>query len=532
MPTLPQPAIGRVALVGAGPGDPGLLTVRGRLLLESADVVVYDALANPRLLAHAPVARHVFAGKRAAHHSMTQDGINALLVSEAKAGNKVVRLKGGDPFVFGRGGEEAEALVAAGVAFEVVPGITAAVAAAAYAGIPVTHRDLNTSLTLVTGHEKERSRQEPEAAARQALDPAESDATDWAALAKLPMLCFYMGVRGLPRIIEKLVENGKATDTPVAVVQWGTTPKQQTVTATLADIAAVVEREQVGSPAIIYVGEVVRLRGSLRWFDNRPLSGRTVLVTRTREQASELTAKLEALGANVLEAPTIEIAPPADPRPVRDALISLRDGPFDWDAVVFTSANGVIQTRRAMDEIGLDSRIFADVLVAAVGPATAEACGRFLAIRPDLVPERFDGEAVVKQLCVRLSEGRPLKGRGVMFLRADIGRAAVVDALREEGVEVRDVAVYETKPVALLPPHVLEAIDAGGIDAACFTSASTARNLATLVGDAAKLNAIRLVSIGPQTSAALRDLGLLPDVEARQATLDALVEATRAALPT
>ena len=523
-------APGSVALVGAGPGDPGLLTVRGRFLLESADVVVYDALANPRLLGHAPEARHIFAGKRAAHHSMTQDQINALLVAEARAGHKVVRLKGGDPFVFGRGGEEAEALVAAGVAFEVVPGITAAVAAAAYAGIPVTHRDLNTSLTLVTGHEKERSRQEPEAAARQASDPAESEATDWAALAKLPTLCFYMGVRGLGRIASKLVEHGRPASTPAAVVQWGTTPKQRVVTATLADIADVVEREGVGSPAIIYVGEVVRLRDSLRWFDARPLHGRTVLVTRTREQAGELTAKLEAFGADVLEAPTIRIEPPADPRPTRDALLSLRDGgPLDWNAVVFTSANGVSQTRRAMDGLGLDARIFADLLIATVGPATAGACRRELAIRPDLVPQRYDAEAVADDLFVRLSEGGPAAGRRVLLLRADIGRPELAGRLRAEGVEVEDVAVYETKPVESLPPHVVEAVDAGSIDAACFTSANTARNLAALLGDVGRLGNTKLASIGPQTSAAMRRIGMRVNAEASEATLDALVESVRAA---
>ena len=515
---MPQAPPGRVALVGAGPGDPGLLTLRGRDLLARADVVVYDALANPRLLGHALTARHVFAGKRAARHSMTQDQINALLVAEAKAGNNVVRLKGGDPFVFGRGGEEAEALVAAGVAFEVVPGITAAVAAAAYAGIPVTHRDLNTSLTLVTGHEKERSRQEPESAARQALDPAASDATDWAALAKLPMLCFYMGVRGLPRIVEKLVEHGKPPATPVAVVQWGTLPRQRTVTATLGDVAEVVSRENVGSPAIIYVGEVARLRETMRWFDNRPLSGKTILVTRTREQAGELTARLEALGADVLEAPTIRIEPAADAGAVRDAL--RRIGEFDW--VVFTSANGVTKTAQAMDTNGLDARAFAGVRVAAVGPKTAETIRNSLCLIPDLLPDQFDADALADAF-------EDVAERRFLLLRADIGRPSLAGKLAARGARVEDVAVYETKPAESLPPDVLEAIHAGGVDAACFTSASTARNLATLV-DAEKLNAMTLVSIGPQTSAAMREVGLRVDAEAEQATLDALVEATETTL--
>jgi len=344
-PTNRTPDAGLVSLVGAGPGDPRLLTLAGRDALAAAEVVVYDALAPAELLRHAPDARHLYAGKRAEHHSMTQDEINDLLVAEAKAGRRVVRLKGGDPFIFGRGGEEAEACVAAGVAFEVVPGIPAAVAAAAYAGIPVTHRDLNTSLTLLTGHEKDRARQTPEAAAR---PEAGSEATDWAAMARLPMLCVYMGVRRLRDLSAKLVAHGKSPDTPAASVQWGTTPRQKIVVATLGSIAAAFEREGLGSPAITYVGEAVRLRESLRWFDTKPLFGKTVVVTRTRQQASDLSAKLAALGADVVEAPTIEIGQPADPTPIDDVLAGPMTG---W--VVFTSANGVIKTQERLDFEGL-----------------------------------------------------------------------------------------------------------------------------------------------------------------------------------
>ena len=513
---------GQVALVGAGPGDVGLFTLAGRALLEQADVVIYDALANPKLLAFAATARHLYAGKRAAHHSMTQDDINALLVSEAKAGNRVVRLKGGDPFVFGRGGEEAEALRAAGVDFIVVPGITAAVAAAAYAGIPVTHRDLNTSLTLVTGHEKERSKQEPEAAARQADDAAGAEATDWSALARLPLLCFYMGIRSLPGIAEKLIAHGMSPDTPAASVQWGTTSKQKVVIATISTIAVENERQGLGSPAITYVGEVVRLREQLRWFDTpttRPLFGKTVVVTRTRQQASELAEKLEALGANVIEAPTIRIEPPADVSVIDTALRGL--SAFDW--VVFTSPNGVRKSRERMQELDIDSRALAGVKVAAVGPATAAACGDYLAIRPDLVPERFDGDALAEAF-------GDAGGQRILLLRADIGRASLVDRLRGSGVEVEDVAVYETKPADALPEQLSAAIHSGEVDAVTFTSGSTARNFAALVGNSGRLGKARLISIGPQTSAAMREAGLRVDAEAPQATLDGVVTAVRASL--
>ena len=526
---------GTVALVGAGPGDPGLLTVAGAESLRRATVVVYDALANPKLLDHAPDARHVYAGKRAEHHSMTQAEINALLIEEAKRGGRVVRLKGGDPFVFGRGGEEAEACAEAGVAFAVVPGVTAAVAAAAYAGIPVTHRDLNTSLTLVTGHEKERAKQTPEAAAR---DAAGSDATDWAALARLPLLCFYMGVRSLPDIAAKLMANGLPGETPAASVQWGTTPRQKTVVATLATIAAENERQGLGSPAITYVGRVVGLRERLAWFDRRPLFGRTVVVTRSRHQASALSAKLAALGADVVEAPTIRIGPPGDPSAVDAALRRSARGagfqpasesdrrqagspphrrtPPDW--VVFTSANGVAATRDRLDAIGLDARAFAGCRVAAVGPTTAAALREHLAIRPDLVPDRYDADALADAF-------GNVAGRSFLLLRADIGRRSLVETLRSRGATVEDVAVYETKPADALPDDVLARLSEA--DAITFTSGSTATNFAAL---AAVPPTAKLVSIGPTTSAAMRAAGLRVDAEADQATLDSLVDAVRAIL--
>src|SRR5688572_20780243 len=326
---------GSVHLVGAGPGDPGLITVRGRELLEQADVVVYDALSDPRLLAHAPRAEHVYVGKRAAAHSFTQEQINALLVEHGGAGKRVVRLKGGDPFVFGRGGEECEALRDAGIAFEVVPGVTAAIAAPCYAGIPVTHRDFNSSFTLITGHEKEEQYQDPRSHRRQS--PGSASDIDWTSVAKLPCIAFYMGVKSLPRITAKLIEHGIDASTPAACIQWGTTPRQRTVVATVATLAQAVEEANITPPAMTIIGKVVTLRDTLNWFERRPLFGHTIVVTRTRHQASELTKQLEALGAGVIEAPTIEISPPRDPSHVDQALARLHE--YDW--IIFTSVNGV-----------------------------------------------------------------------------------------------------------------------------------------------------------------------------------------------
>src|SRR3954454_1271825 len=336
---------GIVYLVGAAPGDPGLITLKGARLLEQAQVVVYDALSDPRLLAHAPDAEHIYVGKKAAAHSFTQEQINALLVEHGKAGKRVVRLKGGDPFVFGRGGEECEALLAAGIPFEVVPGITAAIAAPAYAGIPVTHRDFNSSFTFITGHEKEEEYRDPDSRRR---EPAVgSSDLDWASIAKLPCLAFYMGVKSLPRICAKLIEHGMSPDLPAATIRWGTTPRQRTVTGTVKTLPTEVEQAGLKPPALTIIGRVVSLRDTLNWFERRPLFGQTVAVTRTRQQASELSERLAALGANVIEAPTIELAPASDPSAVHDALRSISR--YDW--VVFTSANGVTFTRDRLFQI-------------------------------------------------------------------------------------------------------------------------------------------------------------------------------------
>jgi len=538
---------GMVALVGAGPGDPGLITLRGARLLEQADVVVYDYLAAPRLLAHAPNAEHLFVGKQASKHSMTQDQINALLIDKARNGHKVVRLKGGDPFVFGRGGEEAEALKQAGIRFTVVPGITAAIAGPAYAGIPVTHRDFNSSFTLITGHEKEEIYKDEDAKSRKAATG--SSDLDWSAIARLPCVAFYMGVKSLPRISSKLIENGMSPDTPAATIQWGTTPKQRTCVATIGTIAEAVKAARITAPAITIVGKVVTMRDTLNWFETRPLFGQTVVVTRTRDQASELSKKLEAQGANVIEAATIEVAAALDQSKLDAALASLSprervgerarahsndpqpsEPPLptplpagERTVVVFTSANGVRATRDRMRQLKLDSRVFAGVSVAVIGDATAKAVRDLLNIEPDIIPARAVAEALADALIAR----GDVAGKRYVLLRAEIGRPVLVDRLKAAGAVVEDVAIYETRIAASLPEELTEALAGKRVNWITFTSSSTARNFVTLLGEAyrEKLDGVRIASIGPVTTQTIRDLGLTPTVISEKADIDSLVGA-------
>jgi uroporphyrinogen III methyltransferase/synthase len=429
----------------------------------------------------------------------------------------VVRLKGGDPFVFGRGGEECEALHAAGVRFEVVPGVTAAIAAACYAGIPVTHRDFNSSFTVVTGHEKEQEYREDEAKSR---EPGAATDMDWGALAKLPCLAFYMGVKALPRICERLIAHGMDAETEAAVIQWGTLPRQRVVTGTLAGIAVKVQEARITPPALTIVGKVVSLRPVMNWFEKRPLFGQTIVVTRTRHQASELAEKLSELGAAVIEAPTIEVAPPADWSNIDDAFVKI--GTFDW--VIFTSANGVEATLRRMREKKLDARSFVCARIAVVGDATAQAVEELLCLNVDLVPESFVAEALADELIQR----NQVAGKRFLLLRADIARPILVEKLVAAGAEeVRDVAVYETRPASALPKHLTEELEAGRVTWVTFTSSSTARNFTALLGAdyREKLKGIRLASIGPVTTAAIHELGLEPAAVAERSDVDGLVQA-------
>ncbi len=495
---------GRVYLVGAGPGDPGLMTLRGREVLAAADVVVYDALLSERLLDHAPArAERIYAGKRAAEHTLSQEEINALLVEKARAGATVVRLKGGDPFVFGRGGEEALALADAGIEFEVVPGVTAAVAATAYAGIPVTHRHLASGVAFVTGHE--------------AADKADST-LDWDALARWPgTLVFYMGVRNLAAIAENLIARGRSPDTPAAAVRWGTTPRQQTVTGTLATLPQTAEGAALKAPAVIVVGEVATLRDRLQWFERRPLLGRRIVVTRARAQASALAGRLESLGAEVIQSPAIRIEPPDDPAPLDTA--ARNAATFHW--IVFTSVNGVEAYFAALARAGLDARALATARLATIGPATTERLARF-GIRSDLQSETFTGAAVAEAL---IATG-DLTGNRVLLPRADIAPNDLPDALAARGAEVSNIVAYRTVPDTASCGTVADALEADEIDWLTLTSSSTVRNLVGTVGaDRVRASRARVASIGPTTSATLREAGLEPTVEADPHTVPGLVEA-------
>ncbi len=511
-----QTKTGIVFLVGAGPGDPGLITVRGAALLATADVVVYDYLSNPELLSHAPNAEAIYVGKKAASHSMTQAEINELLVVQANLGRRVVRLKGGDPFVFGRGGEECEALDQAGIPFEVVPGITAAIAAPAYAGIPVTHRDFNSSFTFITGHEKEEDYKEAESKMR--IAGAGSD-LDWAALAALPCLAFYMGVKSLPRICSKLIEHGMDPDMPAATIRWGTTPRQRTVVATVGTLAENVAEAKLAPPAMTIIGRVVSLRPTMNWFESRPLFGKTIVVTRTRQQASDLSIQLRELGARVIEAPTIDLQP-ADPGPIEAALSNMHR--YDW--VVFTSANGVRFARERLMATGRDARAFGGAKIATIGDATAEAVRRELCLKVDLSPTRFVAEALGEAF----AEKNEISGKRFLLLRADIARPLLRERLKDGGaVEVRDVPIYETKSTAALPTELIEALAAREVHWITFTSSSTVRNFVSLLGEnyLDRMNGVKIASIGPITSQTLRELRLAPTVEAKTFDLGGLVAA-------
>lgn len=501
--------LGRVCLVGAGPGDAGLITVAGLERLRRAEVVVFDALANPALLKETPrEALRIDVGKRAGQHKLDQDGINALLLEHAQQGRYVVRLKGGDPYLFGRGAEEAAFLGRYGIEVEVIPGVTSGIAAPALAGIPVTHRELASTVTLITGHE----------------DPTKAESSiDYASLAGLVRsggtACFYMGVGRLAAIAAALRTHGLPETMPAAVIQWGTTPRQRAVRATLGTVADAVMREGLGAPAIVVIGAVAGLaEPGLDGFVRRPLFGQTVLVTRTRQQASALRRKLEEQGAVVIEAPTIRLVPPPSWEEVDEALLRIRE--FDW--LILTSGNGVEALAERMDALGLDARHFAGVRIAVVGDATASTLMQRLSLTPDLVP----GRAVAESLAAELIEGRGVKGGRYLLLRADIARPVLPETLIKAGAQVTELAVYETQLETSLPPEAIEALREKRIDWVTFTSASTARNLVELLGTEAGLLAHpRLASIGPVTSEAMCAVGLTPTIEADESNIDGLVEA-------
>jgi uroporphyrinogen III methyltransferase/synthase len=481
-----------VYLVGAGPGDPSLLTARALELIAHADVILHDRLIPAQALDGARAdAELLFVGKQGGGESVPQEQTQELMITRAKAGLTVVRLKGGDPFVFGRGGEEALALRAEGIAFEVVPGVTAGVAAAAYAGIPVTHRGLSSAVALVTGHE----------------DPDKQHTElDWQALAAFPgTLVFYMGVRQLAQISGALIAAGRAEGEPVAVVERGTLPTQRTVAGTLSTIAAIAQREGVKSPAITIVGKVAQLTDALQWLDPPPLAGLTVAVTRARAQASDLARRLSALGAEVIQAPVISTrmldGPPLDPAP--------------YDLVCLTSPNGVCGLFERLEAAGRDARSLAGAVIAAIGPGTARALAGH-GISADVVPERFVAEALVDALA-------EIPVTHALIARAASARDVLPDALRARGAEVDVLALYETLP----EPLGQEALAAAqSSDYITFTSSSTVRFFLEATRGEARLSAgTRIVSIGPVTSQTLREHGLQPHIEAERHDIDGVLDA-------
>jgi len=483
--------VGKVFLVGAGPGDPSLLTLRAAELIASADVVATDALVAPEILARVPkTAELIYVGKRSGAHSIPQDATNRLLIEKAREGKRVVRLKGGDPFVFGRGGEEAEELAAASIEFEVVPGISSAIAGPAYAGIPVTHRAHATSVTFVTGHESD-----------------DTTGVNWKALAQLEgTIVFLMGIANLPMIVRKLRENGAPATRPVAIVSKGTTAQQRTVTGTLESIEQ--RAKGVATPALVIVGGVVALHDTINWFESKPLFGKRVVVTRAREQASELKRLLEDAGAQVVQFPTIEIAPP----PSYESLDAVIEAISDYQWLIFTSTNGVDSFFDRLKHHGEDSRALANVLVAAVGESTAEDL-RKRGIEPDLVPPKFQSSALLPLL------EEDQKGIRTAVIRAAEGREELIDELRRRGGEVDLAIAYETRKVTASADELHD------IDIVTFTSASTADNFFETLPNAKVIESAMLASIGPTTSEAIRSHGRPPDVEAESATVPALVAA-------
>jgi uroporphyrinogen III methyltransferase/synthase len=509
---------GMVYLVGAGPGDAGLLTVRGAELLGRADVVVYDALVNPELLRLAPKAAEIiYGGKRANASSLpphqpdeirknrSQAEINELLINKAREGKTVVRLKGGDPYVFGRGGEEAEQLADARIPFEVVPGVSSFVAVPNYAGVPLTHREFCSKLTLITGHE----------------DPAKEAATiDWQQVAKTPgTQVIMMGTDRLGQIAEKLVSHGMDPATPIAVVRWGTTGRQQSIEGTLATIGEVVARANISPPTIAVIGDVVKLRSKLNWFERRPLFGQRIVVTRSREQAGQLSRKLIELGAEVLEVPTIRFEPPTRREDLVDALLELNS--YDW--LIFTSPNGVTSFFEYFFRQFHDMRDIGGCRLAAVGPATAGKL-KELHLQVDLMPD----EAVAASIAEAFSEFESIENLKICLLRAEVANQELPAALEAMGAIVDDIACYKTVPETDDPTGAAARLEETGADWLTFTSASTVEHFHARFDLSALLKKFpqtKLVSIGPETSKQLKVLGLQPTIEAKVHTVDGLVEA-------
>ena len=489
-------------LVGAGPGDPGLITVRGRECVEMADVLVYDALSSPEILRWARKdCEKINVGKRAKDHTLSQDGINALILEKTRAGKKVVRLKGGDPMIFGRGGEEAAELAEAGVAFEIVPGISSTIGGPAYAGIPVTHRDHCSQLTIFTGHE----------------DPTKEESSiDYAHLAKTPgTKVFVMGMARLREIAASLVAGGADPATPIALTRWATTGSQKTITGSLADIADIAERADFGSTAVAVIGDVVRERAKINWFEKRPLFGKRIVVTRTREQAGGLSRELSSLGADVVELPTIRIELPDDRQGFAEGVTHAHE--YDW--LVFSSPNGVERFFDAFFATYEDARSLGNPRIAVIGNGTAQKVREYR-FAVDLVPEKFVAEGLVEAFA-----NESIENLTVLWVRAEEARDVIYEGLTALGGIVDECIAYKTVPETGDPTGAAARMAEQGADLVTFTSASTVDNFFKLALPWPENCAAG--SIGPVTSEALRKHGVEPAFEAKQHDIPGLVAAIR-----
>jgi uroporphyrinogen III methyltransferase / synthase len=496
---------GKVYLVGAGPGDPGLITVKGLECISMADVIIYDYLASPFLLKHASNnAEVIYVGKKGGDHTLSQEKINTLIVEKAKAGAMVTRLKGGDPFIFGRGGEEVQVLVENNIEFEIVPGVTSAIAAPAYAGIPLTHRKFTSTLAFITGHE----------------DPDKTESNiDWAAISKgIGTLVFLMGIKNLPNIAQKLIENGRSSKTPVALVRWGTTPKQVTVTGTLDTIVHQADEVGMKAPAIIIVGDVVSLRQTMKWFETRPLMGKKIVVTRAREQASDLTRLLSDLGAECLECPTIEIQPADDIKPMDLAIKNLSC--YDW--LIFTSVNGVKFFFERLFATGMDVRALHHLQTATIGPATAKKLFGF-GLNSDIIPQTYRAESIIEAF-----GKKEVRGKKILLPRAKEARPILPVELGKMGAVVDEVAAYCTKKVPKSADVLLKDLQQKNIDLITFTSSSTVRNFRELLPSEnfkTLMAGVTIASIGPITAQTAEESGFDVHIVAKSFTIEGLCEA-------
>lgn len=496
--------IGTVYLIGAGPGDPGLLTLKAKECIENSGVVVYDYLASPFLLQYAQKdAEIIYVGKKGGDHTLSQDGINQLLVDKARQGHDVARLKGGDPFVFGRGGEEAQMLLSHGVSYEVIPGVTSAVAAPAYAGIPITHRDHTSFVSFITGHENPNK---------------ENSSMQWDVFAKSnATLVFFMGVKNLPNIAQQLIEHGKDKNTPVALVRWGTTTKQQTVTGTLDTIVDEVKKAGLKSPASIVIGDVVTLRNELAWFDKRPLFGKKIVITRARAQASSMVSELTRLGAHCIEIPTIKIEPPKDLNPLKSAIDNVKK--YDW--LVFTSVNGVKYFFDTLFDMGKDVRVLGHLKFACIGPVTKERLSDY-GITSDILPNTYRAESVVEAF-----SDIDMSGKKVLLPRAKKARTILPEELDKMGAFVDEIVSYETVLCEDGKDQLISLLENKEIDAVTFTSSSTVSNFMSLLESKDQkemLENVVVASIGPITSDTARDFGRVPDLEAEEYTIPGLIQ--------